>query len=239
MKMRKGVIALVVIFVTAGIFQFAYACDGTRGNSEQKTMNAYGRDGFKKSSDQDFSGRGNGGGKHQGGHEGRHEGKQDGEPRGKHHGGGNKQDGSSNQGQSQTQDPTGTNSDQNIDFSSYTDSASLDAKAWEALNAEDYATAQAFAQETITRYSSQAKEQQASLSGFAPEGSESQYWALNDVATAFFISGSAYKAQANNTKAKEQFNTIISQYRYAQCYDPAQDIYWKVAEAAQKELDSL
>jgi hypothetical protein len=243
MKIRKGVIALVAIFVTAGISQFAYACDGTTGNSEQKTMNAYGREGFKKAGDQQFSGRGNEDGKHQGGHKGRHEGKNAGEHQGKHRGG-NKQKGSGNQeqpngGQQQTEQPSGTNSNQNIDFSSYTDSASLDAKAWEALNAKDYATAQAFAQEAINRYSSQAKEQQASLSDFAPEGGESQYWALNDVATALFILGSTYKAQGDTAKAKEQFNIILSQYKYAQAYDPAQDIYWKVAEAAQKELDSL
>jgi len=176
----------------------------------------------KDRGDHNFSGRSNGGEGQKGGHEGRHEGKQAGEHQGKqagehqgrHNGGGNKQEGSSNQGQSQTQDSSGTNtsgtnSNQNIDFSSYTDSASLDTKAWEGLNAKDYGTAEAFAQETITRYSTQAKEQQASLSGFAPSGSESQYWALNDVATAYFISGSASQAQGNSAKAQDNLTLLF------------------------------
>jgi hypothetical protein len=193
-------------------------------------MNAYGREGFKKACDHDFRGKGNEGEGHHGRHEGGHQ--------GRHHGG-NKQEGTGNQGQSNTQDTSGTNNNQNIDFSSYTDSASLVAQAWNDLNAKNYGNAEAFAQETVNRYASQAKEQQASLSGFAPAGSESQYWALNDVATALFISGSSYQAQGNTAKAKELFNTIISTYKYAQAFDPTQNLYWHVAEAAQKALDSL
>jgi hypothetical protein len=230
--LHKGVTALILIFVAAGVYSLAYACDGTRTGSESKTMDASGRGGFKRSCDQNFGGR-EGGGHHGGGHEGRHEGRQDGEHHGKHHGG-NRQESSGSGNQEQT-----GGSNQNIDFSSYTDSASLDTAAWEALNAKDYGRAEAFAQETITRYSAQAKEQQASLSNFAPAGSEAEYWALNDVGTAYFISGSAYQAQGNTTKAREQYNTIISQYKYAQAFDPAQDLYWHVAEAAQKALDSL
>jgi hypothetical protein len=137
------------------------------------------------------------------------------------------------------QDSSGSDENQNIDFSSYTDSASLTSEAWNSYNNGDMGRAKAFAQETVDRYSDQAREQQASLSDFAPEGSESDYWALNDVGTSHFILGSAYKSEGNNTKAREEFNTVISDYKYAQCYDPAQDIYWKVAEGAQKELENL
>jgi hypothetical protein len=225
----KGIVALVAIFVTAGIYQFALGCEGTRGGSEDKVMRASRGGGFKKSSDQNYKGKGNGGGggEHKGG---RHEGRNC---------GGNRQEGSGNRDQSNTQDSSGSNSDQNIDFSNYTDSQSLVAEAWNSYNNKDMGRAKAFAQETINRYSDQAKEQQASLSDFAPEGKESEYWALNDVATSHFILGSAYKSEGNNSKARGEFNTVISDYKYAQAYDPEQDIYWKVADAAQKELDTL
>jgi len=120
-------------------------------------------------------------------------------------------------------------------FAAYPDSASLVAQAWKLLDAKNYAEAEEFAQEAIERYSNEAKEQQGSLTSFAPEGKESQYWALNDVATAYFILGKAYAAQNKTAKAKEQFNKIISDYGYAQCWDP-RGWYWKVAAGAQDEL---
>ncbi len=123
------------------------------------------------------------------------------------------------------------------DLSQYTDSESLLAKAWEYSLEEDWDKVALFANEIIARYTEEAKTQQASLDDFAPEGSEAEYWALNDVATALFVLGSSYKSQGDNEAAAELFNKIISDYSFAQCYDPAQDIYWKVAEAAQKELE--
>jgi hypothetical protein len=241
MKLQyKGVIALVSIFVIAGICHIAYACDGTRGGSERKTMDASGGQGFRKSCDQDFRGHNGDNGNHKGWEQGKHKGwdkaGHEGNRNGRHH-----RETSSGNDQSSTGTDTGSNQSalDPTNADTYPDSTTLLTQAWNSYNEGDYATAQAFANEAIGRYSSQAKEQQASLSGFAPEGSEAQYWALNDVATSLFIMGSAYKSQGNNTAALQAFNTIISEYGYAQCYDPAQDLYWKVAEGAQKELDSM
>jgi tetratricopeptide (TPR) repeat protein len=136
-------------------------------------------------------------------------------------------------------DDNTTPTDPGIDFSTYTDSQSLTAKAWEYINAKNYTNAKAFAQETITRYTDTALAQQASLKGFAAKGKESDYWALNDVATAYFIMGKAYAGAGKKTEAKAAFNQIINNYKYAQCYDAAQKLYWKVAQAAQEELDKL
>ena len=210
---KSVVVLAVVLFVAAFVCSFAYACrDCTQGSSGSKTMSGYGREDFHKAGGHQFSG--NGGGNKAGQ--------------------GDKKSTGTGTGTTKTQtagDPTNA--------AKYPDSASLDTAAWNALNSKDYNTAQAFAGETINRYSTQAAQQQASMKGFAPKGQESQAWALNDVATAYFISGSAYEATGNTAKATTQFQTVISKYSYAQAYDPAQNIYWHVADAAQKELNKL
>jgi len=124
------------------------------------------------------------------------------------------------------------------DFTNYTDSASLITEAWNKFNANDYSTAQAFAEELISRYAAEAAEQQASLSGFASSSDAADYWALNDVATAYFILGKIYAAQNKDTEAKTQFEKIIDSYSYAQCWD-TQGWFWKVAQGAQEEIDKL
>ena len=124
------------------------------------------------------------------------------------------------------------------DFTDYTDSASLISEAWSKLDKGNYNTAIEFAQETINRHATQAAEQQASLSGFASSDDAADYWALNDVGTAYFIMGKSSVKQEKIAKAKEAFQKIISDYGYAQCWD-TQGWWWKVAEGAQEELDKL
>jgi len=127
-----------------------------------------------------------------------------------------------------------------IEMISCTSSEALMKKAWDYYNDKDYAAAKAFAQECIDRYGEEALKQQASLKDFAPKGKESQYWALNDVATAYFILGEIYAKQKDYEKAKDAYNTVINKFGFAQCYDPTGDgFYWKVAEAAKKALKEL
>jgi tetratricopeptide (TPR) repeat protein len=127
-----------------------------------------------------------------------------------------------------------------FDLAVCTTSEAMATKAWDLYNAKDYASAKVFADEIIAKFSADAVTQQASLHDYAPKGSESKYWALNDVATAHFILGKSYKDQKDTAKAKEQFQKIISAYGYAQCYDPKNGgSYWKVKEAAEKELKTL
>ncbi|HOU35799.1 MAG TPA: tetratricopeptide repeat protein [Candidatus Omnitrophota bacterium] len=125
-----------------------------------------------------------------------------------------------------------------IEMISCTSSEALMKKAWDYYNDKDYAAAKAFAQECIDRYGEEALKQQASLKDFAPKGQESKYWALNDVATAYFILGEIYSKQKNYEKAKEAYRTIINKFGFAQCWDP-QGWYWKVADAAKKALKEL
>jgi len=125
-----------------------------------------------------------------------------------------------------------------IDFTQYTDSKSLIAKAWTFSINKNYDKARAFALETIKRYETEALSQQASLSGFAEAGKEADYWALNDVATAYFIIGKSYRDQNNTAKALTNYQKIVDSFGYAQAWD-SQGWWWKVKEAAQEEIDNL
>ena len=125
-----------------------------------------------------------------------------------------------------------------IDMTPYTTSEALMAKAWEYYTAKDMSKATQFLSETKNRYSEQAAEQQAGLSGFAPDGKESQYWALNDVGTAEFLLGKIALAASSTSAAKAHFENVINNYGFAQCWD-TKGWYWHVAEAAQIDLDTI
>jgi tetratricopeptide (TPR) repeat protein len=144
---------------------------------------------------------------------------------------------------------TSPDTSKKIDFSSYTDSAALMSKAWEYYNSGDYENAIAFIKELISRYEDEAEEQQESLEDYAASGKESDYWALNDVGTAYYVLGQIYKQQADEEtdadkkddlldKAKENFNIVIDTLGFAQCWD-TNGWYWKVAEGATKLLKTL
>lgn len=133
---------------------------------------------------------------------------------------------------------TGDDDDKDIDFTKYTDSQALLKEAWKYYDKKDYANAIAFSEETITRYKEKALEQQKSLKGYAASGKEGDYWALNDVATAYFIIGESHKNKKEYEKARERYNYIIDNLGYAQCYD-TKGWWWKVKEAAEKSLKEI
>lgn len=122
----------------------------------------------------------------------------------------------------------------------YGDSTSqtLTIKAWDALNAGEYAAADAYASKCIELYESKAQEQQAALTDFAPKESAFDQWALNDVATCYFIRGKAAVAQGRLTEAQALFGTVINDLGYAQAWDP-KGWFWKVAEGAKDQIATL
>ncbi len=127
----------------------------------------------------------------------------------------------------------------NIDFGDYS-SSQLVQKAWAALAANDLNAVIAYVNKTTDLYSAKAKEMQASLKEYPWESKEKtmSYWALNDVGTALFILGEAYRNAGNKGEAAKAYKQLIDQYFYAQCWDP-QGWFWKPAEAAQQKLGEM
>lgn len=128
--------------------------------------------------------------------------------------------------------------DEEYDFGDHT-SVTLTSKAWAALADEDYNGVAAYTKKCIELYGQKASEQQASLTDFAPTDKAFDYWALNDVATCYFILGKSYKEQGEPAKAKEALKKIISDYSYAQCWDGGSKAHWKVAQASKDQINTL
>lgn len=123
------------------------------------------------------------------------------------------------------------------DFSSQT----LVAKAWEALNSNNLDAVLAYTNKCLELYEEEAKTMQASLSDF-PRGSKeeiiTQWWALNDVATALYIQAEAYNKAGKAEEAKEVYSKVISEFTFGQCLGE-EGWFWKPSEAAKEKLDKL
>ncbi len=130
------------------------------------------------------------------------------------------------------------NSGSNVDFGDYT-SQTLTVKAWGALSGNKLDEVMAYADKCMELYANKAKEMQISLKEY-PDTKDKifSYWALNDVGTCLFIKGEALRKAGKNTEAKEAYKKLISDYSFAQCWDP-QGWFWKPADGAQKSLDEL
>ena len=116
-------------------------------------------------------------------------------------------------------------------------SETLVAKAWQALNNDDIEGVLAYSNKCVELYGEQAKDMQKNLKSF-PQGSDDDifsYWALNDVATALYVQGEAYRNAGMMDEARETFTKIVKEYEYGQTWDP-KGWFWKPAEAAKEKL---
>jgi len=123
-----------------------------------------------------------------------------------------------------------------VDFGDMS-SSTIVSKAWAALNAGKYKELKVYVDKVTALYADNAKSMQATLREYPWESKEKifSYWALNDVGTAYFIQGEAYRLEGKTAESKAAFQKLINEYSFAQCWDP-QGWFWKPAEAAQQKL---
>ncbi len=127
----------------------------------------------------------------------------------------------------------------NLDFGDYS-STQLVQKAWASMAANDLNAVEAYVNKIMELYSAKAKDMQASLKEYPYESKEktNSYWALNDVGTALFVLGEAYRQAGKKEEAADAYKKLIDEYFYAQCWDP-KGWFWKPAEAAQQKLGEM
>lgn len=116
-------------------------------------------------------------------------------------------------------------------------SVTLVGKAWQALQEKDLEAVLAYTNKVLELYAGEAKKMQESLTGYA-EGNNDKvfsYWALNDVATALFIQGEAYRQASMTDEAKAAYQRILDEFKYGQCWDQG-GWFWKPAEASKEKL---
>jgi len=126
-----------------------------------------------------------------------------------------------------------------INFGDYR-SSTLTTKAWTALAQNDIESVLAYTNKCISLYGAQAAKMQAGLKDYATGSNDDifKYWALNDVATSYYIQGEAYRAANMKDEAKEAYNKVVSDYSFGQTWD-IKGWFWKPADAAKEKLGMM
>jgi hypothetical protein len=128
-------------------------------------------------------------------------------------------------------------------------SSELIEKAWKALGDNDPDMVLACTQTIIANWSIDADKLQTDRMDSntcvtavpspkdtnAVNAFHAKYWALNDVATAWFLSGEALTKLNKTERAKEAYQTVVKKYSCGYAWDPNGPWFWNVAEAAQKK----
>jgi tetratricopeptide (TPR) repeat protein len=119
-------------------------------------------------------------------------------------------------------------------------SSTLATKAWNALGQNDIEAVLAYTNKCISLYGAKASQMQAGLKDYATGTNDEifKYWALNDVATCYYIQGEAYRAANMKDEAKEAYNKLIKDYSFGQTWD-IKGWFWKPAAAAKEKLDMM
>ena len=123
----------------------------------------------------------------------------------------------------------------------YGTSEDMVTEAWKALDSKNDEHAVDQARATIQEWSSAALFLQAKknreighLVEYSGELSDRkrifQYWALNDVAAAYFVLGQALDRQGDYKQASRAFQQVVSRYPLAQIWDP-KGWFWSPVEA--------
>jgi hypothetical protein len=120
------------------------------------------------------------------------------------------------------------------DFSSQT----ITTKAWEALNAGKHAEVDGYVAKCIELFGPKAIEMQKGLTEAAAADKASEYWALNDVGTCYFIRASSKEARGDKPGAIADYKTLVEKLAFAQCWD-TKGWFWKPADAAKDKIKSL
>lgn len=119
-------------------------------------------------------------------------------------------------------------------------SATLVGKAWAALGSGDIEAVLAYTNKCLELYGEQARAMQKDLKEYVTGDPKDVHakWALNDVATALYIQGEAYRKANMKDEAMEAYKSIVDNYAFGQTWDP-KGWFWKPAEAAKEKITML
>ena len=115
-------------------------------------------------------------------------------------------------------------------------SATLTAKAWTALGVKNYADTIAYTSKCIDLYKTLALQQQKNL--LSKYTSDKANWALNDVATCYYIEGMAKEASGKKSEAMADYKFVVDNLNMAQC-DSGNGTTWNPAKPCKERLALL
>lgn len=97
-----------------------------------------------------------------------------------------------------------------------------------------------YANKLIELHSAEAMKEQASLSDYPSVKDAYSYPALNAVAGAYMIKGEVLTNKGDKAGARDAYNTVISNFGYAQFQDVGNPEDWlKASEVAEQRLKAL
>ncbi|MDO8662096.1 MAG: glycoside hydrolase family 2 TIM barrel-domain containing protein [Candidatus Omnitrophota bacterium] len=112
-------------------------------------------------------------------------------------------------------------------------------KSWAAHGKRDIEATFKSTQQLIDLYKDEADKQEAGLKALPKAKHEiEEVQALNDVATAYFIQAESYMRQDKPAEAKKIFKLIISQYPFAQAWDP-RGWFWSIKLASEQSIKKM
>ena len=79
---------------------------------------------------------------------------------------------------------------------------------------------------------------QAKLKAPAPAEIASDFWALNDVGTCYFIQGQAHEGLKKMNLALKDYRKLVKELSFAQAWD-TQGWFWRVSDAAKQRISVL
>lgn len=95
-----------------------------------------------------------------------------------------------------------------------------------------------YVDQVMQRFGNEARAEQKSLKDFPASERMNEFEALNQVAQALFIKAEAFKKQGKKEEAIKAFQQIVSEFSYAQAWDP-RGWYYKLAATATEAVDRL
>ncbi|MBF0330465.1 MAG: beta-glucanase precursor [Candidatus Omnitrophica bacterium] len=119
-------------------------------------------------------------------------------------------------------------------------SSTLVSKAWGELEKNNLNGVLAYTNKCIEMYAADAAQMQAGLKNYVSGDNDEVFkqWALNDVATSYFIQGEAYLKAGKKEESKQAYSKVVNDFTFGQCWD-SRGWFWKPAEAAQKKLTGM
>ena len=110
--------------------------------------------------------------------------------------------------------------------------------ARKAKDKGDFEKVYALVAEAMERFGDKARAEQKGLKEFPPSEQMGNYEALNNVAQCQFIKAEALKSQGKKDEAISAFKVIVSDFSFAQAWDP-RGWYYKLAATAQDGIDLM
>lgn len=105
--------------------------------------------------------------------------------------------------------------------------------AWDHFNNGRNDAALALVEKSLPEFETQAKEQAAAMRGFDAKGQEWDHGAVNIAGTLWLIRGRIFEKQERTEEALAAYRTAVSEYPFAQAWDPG-GWFWHPGEDAKK-----